>query len=1657
MYECILCDIALQYFLENGKCVVKTKENCLLLNTDLNTCLVCQKGFMWNAEISKCQDIPESRKIANCFGYDHDLNCINCDQDFYFNSSTGKCLAVTTKIKGCLIYEDATNCSYCDVGYMISKPKDTSQTTTCLLEGGKVPTADEGSDATPTVPSPVPCKIRSYFECDKCDSNYFLDFNYKHKLNYKIEKNYLDLLASDLKSRIGIFKGSILTSAMSSTLKTEYNSSPFDLGVYSPCIKGLIDNCAEFETFDNCKTCNENYYRISDGSCVPQPAAPISHCALYETETKCQLCNNGYYLGAGGLTCVEVDSIDNCSKYEGVSNKCAECNSKTLFVNTATNNCDTRQNGDIGNCSKFAATVDNCETCDSGYLLSNDKLKCMKIPTYCFTYIEESAAVKCTGCSPGYYLSTNECIKGSVGSCEDYDQTQANKCVSCDFKFFINSSGTCTNFSKAIDSDCVGTGKKDNECTQCKNNKFAVVRPKRCAQVSSTTTAVGCANFDVNGDCIECNDHYFGTSCQFKNTDTSIGCNKFSNNSDTVTDSHCVFCNRESHYINENKCHSRHNLALKNCKISQLDENECNLCNSESAPRHAKKTVTCNKTSDLNLAADIVSNCEIYDVDTEKCQVCKSGFYLDGTNGCVTTCPSGKIKVEGVYEEIDKETLYFGNQCVSNPYYFDNCDQIKVQPPKNLICTQCKTGFQLSYDVFLGIGYSGTTTVHNYDIGASQFDPRNSFTSFGCVDQTLTKGKKADNSDMFALENCEIFSVNNNILYCSRCVFGKVGLIVKDSVGNKSVSQCVSQSTFDATTKYKSISYALSTKANPPISHGLDSIFSVHKCTTDGEIVFAVTKLKTTSTSSKLVFDITDINNKPAISTNTSSTNFYNICKPKTLLQSGDADLANCILGVMDMENSTDNRFFCVACAPGYKAEKFDVNEVYIKKCSAISNCTAGTTYANVCETCSTGSYTYSQNTSQVLFDQCATTGIANCLLSDSLNASLCSTCNKGYFLSLDKTKCMNQTEENCLVKGSDFLFGIDPALFPNTFPRTLTYINENLGKKRGCEECQNGFIKMAYSKYLCEANVNLIEHTLSDCVKPTIDSGNLTCIECKTGFIPQYNSKSCIKESIDSTYVNCDLLDSTPITRKTAEGGFIYPCKICNSQYIYSTRLTCDIKIIANCDEHDTTTGKCNKCKENFLLSFEECVAIPSDELCVKFDNKKNCIQCKSGYELVIVDDGDSNSNNNEISLKSECIVTGYNHHCVSGKNRIFYDPNTEMYKEECTECLSGYTLVEKDGTEYGDDYSKCYPVPYKDDNCQEYNKASLMCKICKTGYFMSTQNQINVCKQIVPVDNCTAYLENTNTCTTCQNGYFLKLDTRECMENPKGIQNCLKYETNETCETCQNNYYLSNNACVEVPTDNQISNCSEYKSATECQKCDGSNVPNKTGSACETITENSCLTWEDGSNCATCSNTKTLKDQGGKKVCGDFSIANCAIVNAKDAKCTLCSPDHYPSGSATCTAATTSISNCLVHESADKCGECESTYMLNVEKTECVGLGSLSGIPLSNCSTGHELAPLVDGETDPGYCHECNSGFLKVNGKCEACGVSKCRYCDPSNKSECMVCLNGYFMSEEGKCMSNTGDDEVVTPPETEDESVSIYSIFTLWIIFVSLLIHN
>ena len=1677
VFKCLVCDTALGFHLAVDVCIQRTMPDCEMASPLGDKCYICLTGNSWNVGFKKCAPVPTSKLIANCHTYNEALGCIRCKPNFLYDVGSKKCNPVTTQITGCVTYKDLKNCALCEGDYYLDMPNTTGSTMTCKKNPvAEITPADstdtttstttststdttDGTSTTSVEPPAVDCKLRSSFKCSRCKTNFFLDYNYQHKLDYSVMKHSAQMIASDFRLKFGIYNTTPLLDFLTTEVKTELNSVQLDdLGLYNPCIGAVVENCTTYKAFDACQVCNDKYYLETDGTCKPQPAPPIAQCVQYESEEKCSLCDNSYYLGSNGTVCLKVTEVANCKTYQGVSNKCSECNAQTLYANQGTNTCSTRSNHPIENCSIYSLTEDKCMTCETGKLITSTKTKCLPIPSSCIAYTENGATVTCTSCDMKYFLSGNACTIGTVASCKDYDQTKVNTCVNCDYKFFLNVSKTCTNFSKSVDKDCSGTGKGDNECRECINKQFPLLRHKRCVQISNSSAGVGCAVYNSQGACTQCKNGFFGLSCQFENQDASIGCTKFNNNSDDIAQTQCILCQRETHYIKDNKCEKRNSLSIKNCNISQVDSEECQFCNTDTAPRHALKIGTCVLKTTLALTSNVLDNCDVFDYDTQKCQVCKSPFYLS-LEVCVSSCPSDKLAVEGIYSAIDSEDVYHGRQCVSKPSYLNNCQTVKVQPPKNLICTACKTGYKFGYDMFSGNSLTAGVNIHHFDITADKFDGKESFTSFGCVSETEPIAKNSSDAELFVKADCQIFSINNGYLYCSRCINGKVGIVQKDKYTNLTLGACTAKDTeFDSAIRYKSTSYSLSARANPPLAHSLDSLFSVHKCKTAGKIVFAITKLKTTSTTSKLTLTVSDTSKKPAAQSSSISNTFNQFCDDVSKL---GADLANCLLGVLDADNTTDDRLFCVACKPGYRAEQFQTNGVYIKKCVAITDCadTSASLSAGTCASCTHSAWRYSATKAQVLFDQCAPAVITDCLLIDSV-VSKCAVCKKGFFLSLEKTKCLAQTEESCQSPGSDFLFNVDGSLYPNTFPSTLGYISEQLGQGRGCETCSSGHVKVVYNRFMCESNSNLITHTILNCTKPMVDSGLLTCIQCGTGYIPRENTSECVAASIDTAYLNCDLLEKTTTNIRSSDNMPIYPCKICDSKYLYSVRNKCDVLKIANCDEQDKDTGKCLKCSENFALSFDECVAIPNDQLCVKFDNNNNCSQCKAGYELMLIEKAQVGGGS---ATASECIVTDFLNNCKSGKNLIYFDAGKQSYVEKCEECLDGYTLVDKDGTEYGETFSTCYPTPYPDDNCEKYDLKSLMCSTCKTNYYVITNNLINKCQGIVPVANCTTYAPNTNICTGCETDYFINTSTATCIKNPTGVKNCKRYLDKIQCDICVDKFYLVGNECMAVAEDKLISKCDVYAGSSSCKTCSEGYLPMANNTSCEQIKEVSCLTWTDINNCATCPDGKTLQTEDNAKKCKVVSITNCSKVDTLEVKCLKCNSNHfYDTATKACIAVKTTVSNCDVYESVDYCKECKSNYMLSATKQTCQAFSAVSNLPIDNCDVGLEVAPKA-GSSQLGYCVQCNEGFYKKaeEDTCSACEIQDCRFCDVAEGKKCHVCRTGYFMTSDGKCGNSItgevpGDDEVVAPAPTPTTSVKI--IGTLWIlILVSLGLLN
>lgn len=102
--------------------------------------------------------VADSIKIDNCLNYNlnnNSITCVKCNKDYYI--SAGKCIAVTNPIENCIEYSlKGDKCVNCSEG---------------------IP--DLSFKKCTTIPENIKnCKKFSFFNCQKCNTNYLQDKNF---------------------------------------------------------------------------------------------------------------------------------------------------------------------------------------------------------------------------------------------------------------------------------------------------------------------------------------------------------------------------------------------------------------------------------------------------------------------------------------------------------------------------------------------------------------------------------------------------------------------------------------------------------------------------------------------------------------------------------------------------------------------------------------------------------------------------------------------------------------------------------------------------------------------------------------------------------------------------------------------------------------------------------------------------------------------------------------------------------------------------------------------------------------------------------------------------------------------------------------------------------------------------------------------------------------------------------------------------------------------------------------------------------------------------------------------------------------------------------------------------------------------------------------
>ncbi|CAD8094801.1 unnamed protein product [Paramecium primaurelia] len=141
-----------------------------------------------------------------------------------------------------------------------------------------------------------------------------------------------------------------------------------------------------------------------------------------------------------------------------------------------------------------------------------------------------------------------------------------------------------------------------------------------------------------------------------------------------------------------------------------------------------------------------------------------------------------------------------------------------------------------------------------------------------------------------------------------------------------------------------------------------------------------------------------------------------------------------------------------------------------------------------------------------------------------------------------------------------------------------------------------------------------------------------------------------------------------------------------------------------------------------------------------------------------------------------------------------------------ECDQisCGPGYYLVGSSCVQHPD--SNCLKGSLSSDgsgiciannNCQQFDSLTGICKQCQSGYFISVGLGYEDSQTVS-----STYYQSVNQCKQCQS-------------------NCLQCQNEQSCTVCKSGYFVQQNQCYQCV--NYLSHCLTCDTASKCTSCDG------------------------------------------------------------------------------------------------------------------------------------------------------------------------------------------------------------------------------------------
>ena len=618
---------------------------------------------------------------------------------------------------------------------------------------------------------------------------------------------------------------------------------------------------------------------------------------------------------------------------------------------------------------------------------------------------------------------------------------------------------------------------------------------------------------------------------------------------------------------------------------------------------------------------------------------------------------------------------------------------------------------------------------------------------------------------------------------------------------------------------------------------------------------------------------------------------------------------------------------------------------------------------------------------------------------------SKCKKCYENYYIN-SQGKCSKcywkvNTEGSCYYCSDRTEFSDRQKCICNDFYYTL-----NTNNQISCVKCPNNCSTCNYDKindlsvctkcnegYHLDSNQNCIycqDETCADC---NLNPPNTpTCTSCKSRYYliankcykcPPYCSNCKNELSTYNNLAKCNYCISYYGLDNTTNSCLNCPnnCPSC--------KINGNSKACTNCDNNYVmnSSSLCEKCSENQEIGGIGCLK------CNYTSGRNKCYECLSNYTYIInefVCKLPSEIGLNEYCFNATKIEDKY--YCENCKLDIYvlithYNGMKDCYirdgnlvncleatqdengNRQCTKCIYNYPLI------WSDDYNQTI--------CD--NK-------CAFGFFFRIQSKwCYKCDEESPIGNpgCNASLGcdyyssgNQLNCYGCKVGYFLQ--TYHCYLCSSIDNKCNECHLDEEidkfiCDRCQDGYYFNNitGKCEIITYDEypevtpgcilSINNYTLYKEKNKCLICKPGFFKTK---------DESCIYCKARKNGGpSCEECEYIKDGSGNDT-NEIKCKKCPTNLSLNGKCYNCEDEVGPG-----------CSRCTFEGEKVVCQECKENYDLNSE----------------------------------GYCTNIQSYYTNI----EYCSIynytiNKKRRLADKVKTSCLVCKDGYYRTEEGKCDS-------------------------------------